>query len=73
MSQHLPAMRPKQLIKVLHKMGFEFFRQRGSHQIFVKDNFLVVVPFHNKDLKKGTLINIVKGTGLSLDEFRQYL
>lgn len=69
MSKNLPSIKPKDLIKILHKIGFEFHRQKGSHKIFVKDNYLIVVPEHNKDLKKGTLLNIIKGTGLSVEEF----
>jgi len=29
----------------------------------------VVLPYHNKDLKKGTLPSILKQAGLSIDEF----
>jgi predicted RNA binding protein YcfA (HicA-like mRNA interferase family) len=37
------------------------------------DEYQVVVPHHNRDLKKGTIMQIIKGTGLSLDEFKTYL
>ena len=73
MSSTLPALTPKKLIKILEKIGFIFYRQSGSHQIFIKDHYQVVVPFHNKDLKKGTLHQIIKGTGLSVEEFKKYL
>jgi len=69
MSDKLPSLKPKKLIKILISLGFIFYRQTGSHQIYVKDNYQVIVPFHNKDLKKGTLIQIIKGTGLSIEEF----
>ena len=71
MTKQLPALTPKQVIKILNKIGFEFYRQKGSHQIFVKGFYQVVVPYHNKDLKMGTLRNIIKGTGLSIEEFRK--
>lgn len=73
MSKELPSLTPKQVIKALEKMGFEFFRQKGSHKIYVKGAKQAIVPFHGKDLKKGTLLQIIKGTGLSIDEFRNYL
>jgi len=73
MSSDLPAVKPRQVIKALKKIGFEFYRQKGSHQIYVSGNKQVIVPYHNKDLKKGTLFNIIKGTGLSVDEFKQFL
>lgn len=73
MSKDLPSLTPKKLIKVLGKIGFTFYKQRGSHKIYVKGELQVIVPFHNKDLKKGTLYNIVKGTGLTVEEFKKYI
>ena len=72
MSKELPAIRPRDVEKILVKIGFVFHRQKGSHKIYVKNDHLVVVPIHNKDLKKGTLLNIIKGTGLSITEFLEY-
>ncbi|MFH0975702.1 MAG: type II toxin-antitoxin system HicA family toxin [Spirochaetota bacterium] len=72
MSKEIPSLKPKDVIKILSKLGFKFHRPKGSHKIYTKDEFLVIVPDHNKDLKKGTLVNIAKGTGLSLEEFFKY-
>lgn len=72
MSKQFPAIKPKEVEKILLKINFVFHRQKGSHKIYIKDNYLVVVPIHNKDLKKGTLLNIIKGTGLSTEEFFSY-
>jgi predicted RNA binding protein YcfA (HicA-like mRNA interferase family) len=73
MSEKLPAIKPKKLIKILNQLGFDFYRQTGSHRIYVKDEKQVIVPYHNKDLKKGTLIQIIKGTELSIDEFKELM
>ena len=64
-----PVCKPKEIVRILEKKGFQFHRQKGSHQIFVKDDKMVVVPMHNKDLKLPTQNNIIKGTGLSQEEF----
>ncbi len=72
MSKQFPALKPKETEKILLKIGFVFHRQKGSHKIYVKDDYLVVVPMHNKDLKKGTLLSIIKATGLSVEEFWEY-
>ena len=72
MSRQLPSIKPKEVEKALLKIGFVFHRQKGSHKIYVKDDYLVVIPIHNKDLKKGTLLNIIKGTGLTVEEFLKY-
>lgn len=73
MSKEFPSLSSKQVIRTLEKIGFEFFRQKGSHRIYVKGARQIVVPYHGKDLKKGTLHQIIKGTGLSIEEFKQYL
>jgi len=44
-------MKPKELIKLLEKEGFVFVRQSGSHAIFRKQGFkLIVVPIHSRDV-----------------------
>lgn len=50
-----------------------FKRQKGSHKIYVKDNFMVTLPFHNKDLKVKTLRHIIKQANLEIEEFLKFL
>jgi len=73
MSSNIPVLTSKEIERILQKIGFLFYRQTGSHRIFVKDELQVIVPYHNKDLKKGTIFQIIKGTGLSIDDFKKYL
>lgn len=54
---------------VLEKAGFCFIRQKGSHRMYVKEKIMLIIPYHNKDLKKGTIIQIIKQSGLTLEEF----
>ena len=65
----LSALKPKEVIKALERAGFKFVRQRGSHRIYIKGNVGITVPFHNKDLKVGTLKHIIKQSGLELKQF----
>jgi len=48
MSSKLPSLKPKEVIKVLEKLGFVFVRQKGSHRIYVKGNIGITIPYHNK-------------------------
>ena len=75
MSPRLPSCTPVDIERALRKLDFSEDRQRGSHKVFVRasDNRTVVVPWHNRDLKRGTLHAIVKGTGLTIDEFLKLL
>lgn len=59
-------MKPKEILKILKKEGWEITNQRGSHiQLTHKEKKgKVTVPNHNKDLKTGTLKSILKQAGL---------
>ena len=69
----LPALKPREVIRVLEKAGFSFIRQKGSHRIYVKENIGVTIPFHNRDLKRGTLRHIIKQAGFTTEEFLKLL
>lgn len=58
----------------LEKIGFVFRRQRGSHMVLRRDNppARVVVPDH-RDLRVGTLRQIIADAGLTIEEFLQLL
>ena len=76
MNRNLPVIRPKQLIRMLERAGFIVNRVTGSHYILkhpAKPNLRVTVPYHNRDLKRGTLQSIVKQAGLTNEEFLNLL
>lgn len=59
-------MKPKDLIRILEKAGWKVARIDGSHHIMKHADKpgMIVVPLHNKDLKPGTLNQILKQAGL---------
>ena len=59
-------MKPKDLIKTLEKEGWQVARVDGSHHIMkhATKSGMIVIPLYNKDLKPGTLNNILKQAGL---------
>ncbi len=67
----LPSIKPRELIKILNKLGYIEVRQKGSHKHFKKlgSENLVTVPFHNKDIKQTTLRSIIKQVNLTIEEF----
>jgi len=63
-----------QIVKALRRIGFVVDHQRGSH-IFMHNlerNISVVVPVH-KEVKKGTLNNIIKKAGINIDELKKLI
>lgn len=71
----LPIVSGKYMIKVLRKIGFRVDRRRGSHIFLIKNEPFfkaVSVPNHKK-LKRGTLKNILKRSGLTVDDLIKLL
>ena len=67
MSPRLPSFSAKKIISILLKIGFELDHITGSHHIYYRayDKRRVTVPFHKKDLPKGTVISILRQAGIS--------
>ncbi len=66
-----PSFTPQEIMKILMKNGFFVDRIKGSHYIFFNESSKkrLVIPMHKKDLPKGTLMEIIKQSGLDIDEF----
>ena len=73
MSERLPTVTAKVMVRVLLRLGFEDIRKKGSHRIFGKGNRRVIVPMHSGDLKPGTLKAILDAAGLSAADLRDLL
>ena len=67
----LPTINSKKALAILKKKGFEIDHATGSHYILYDQatKKRVTVPFHAKDLPRGTLMSIIKSTGLSKEDF----
>jgi predicted RNA binding protein YcfA (HicA-like mRNA interferase family) len=62
----------REIIKILKKFGFEFYRQAaGSHEIWLNPhtNKFTTVPNHSGDMPEGTLRAILKQAGIDVDDF----
>lgn len=64
----MKSVRPRQIIKVWEDKGFKFIRQKGSHSLYRKGDLRVTIPYHSKDLKPGTLQNILRQSGIKKEE-----
>lgn len=67
----LPSFKAKEVIKILHKLGFEKVRQKGSHAFFSHANGrTTVVPIHQgRSIGKGLLRSILHDIKISPEEF----
>ncbi|MHC4532007.1 MAG: type II toxin-antitoxin system HicA family toxin [Planctomycetota bacterium] len=76
MSPKLPVITPTKLIRALKRAGFVFDHQTGSHRFYThpdRPTKIVTVPYHNKDLKKGTLKSILRQAELTIEELLDLL
>ena len=71
----LPSLTSKQVLAILRKEGFEVDHTTGSHYILYHSSTRarVTLPFHRKDLPRGTLYSILKQAGLSQKDLQKYL
>ena len=75
----LPSVSSDKIIKRLLKIGFDYapIKGKGSHTALVKEGnygekILVIIPKRDP-VPKGTLISIIKQSGLPRDEFIKML
>ena len=72
----LPVVSGTRMIKLLSKQGFQTVRQKGDHITLYKqvgnDPYLVVVPL-KKEIKKGTLLSILRQARIGREEFERLL
>ena len=71
----LPDITGKIAITAFQKDGWSIKTQKGSHAKLTKpgENHFLIVPVHTRTIPKGTLSNIVKDAGLTVDEFIELL
>ncbi len=61
---------------MLEHAGFEVHHVTGSHYILKhlrKIGLRVTLPWHNRDLKRGTLRSVIEQAGYTADEFADLL
>ncbi len=72
MGERLSPATPKEVVKIIHRFGFRFIRQTGSHAVYRhQDGRWTTVPMHSGDLGKGLLRKIIKDLDLTVEEFNK--
>ena len=68
----LSGFRYRDIVKILKKFGFEFYRQAaGSHEIWFNSETqrFTTIPNHSGDMPEGTLRAILKQADIDVEEF----
>lgn len=68
-------LKPQEMVRILKRMGFEELRQVGSHLVLGNRSTgkITTVPIHSGDLRRSTMKEIIKQTGLTQEEFGELL
>jgi predicted RNA binding protein YcfA (HicA-like mRNA interferase family) len=66
----LPSISGRECIRALEKAGFVVIRRKSTHVFMRRDNPFAqtVVPDH-KTIRRGTLRNVIRQAGMTVDEF----
>ena len=70
----LPVVSGREVVERLERANFILVRQTGSHMIMRREKapkLTVSIPDH-KELKRGTLKNILRQINLTVDEFENF-
>lgn len=70
----IPVLKPREVIAILARLGFEEVRQRGSHKRFRHaDGRATTVPVHlGRDLSPVLLRCIARDIGMSVHDFTEH-
>jgi predicted RNA binding protein YcfA (HicA-like mRNA interferase family) len=76
MSQRLPSLKPREVLRALERAGFALHHASGSHYVLKhsrKTHLRVTLPWHTKDLRRGTLRSLIEQAGFTVSEFIELL
>ena len=67
----IPVLKPREVVSILQRLGFETVRQRGSHiQLRHPDGRATTVPMHGgRDIPAQLLRRIAKDVRLTVHDF----
>ncbi len=75
MSEKLPRVTAREVIKVIEKAGFYLVRQSGSHKIYKNDKGVrITVPYHSGKILHPKLVkSVIRDADLTVEEFKRLL
>jgi len=67
---HYPVLKPREVARLLEKLGFVNVRQKGAHKQYKHpDGRCTTIPFHSgRDISPVLLHQIAKDIGITIDE-----
>ncbi len=71
----IPIVKPKEVIKALQRKDFIIDHISGSHYVMYNSDktLRATIAYHNKVIKRKTLMSILKSAEISIDELKKLL
>lgn len=72
----LGSYRGEEVVRAFQRAGWKITRQRSTHVILEKEGYeaTLSVPVHKgKNVKRGTLRDLIRDARMSVDEFLKYI
>ena len=70
----VPVLKPREVVKIFEKFGWQVSRQHGSHIILTKQGHIATLSIPNHtEVARGTLRSLIARAGLTIDEFIEAL
>ena len=74
MSERLPPVTARQLVRALEKSGWQVHRRTAGHVLLRKEGYaLVSIPMHSPEMPRVTLMRIIEAAGFTPEEFARLL
>lgn len=68
----LPVLSGREVVRGLGRLGFQHISRSGSHIKLRRASATVIVPNH-REVRRGTLANILQQAGVSIDDLTSAL
>jgi len=66
----VPLLKPREVVRVFKRLGWEVARQKGSHIIMTKEGHIATLSIPNHlEVARGTLRSLIARAGLTVEEF----
>ena len=69
----LPAVKPREIARFLERNGFVLDHVSGSHFYHPASKRRAVIPLHNRDIPKGTLVSLLREAGFTREALIEFL
>lgn len=74
----IPICSSREIVRAMERAGFVWARTKGSHATYTRRDAdartrVAVIPISKREVPTGTLANVLRQAGMSVDEFCGYL